>query len=240
MRLNRYALVVASLCAFVVPKAAQADVLVGWETWASGGEAPSVVLGDITGSSQEFGDWRENNAAASTDGTFGTLAGASSTTGPASSGTYLGQTPVNGQSIGSYNFTITAGAEGLILESFHFDARRKRSNSATTWTVSSVAGDIELTTIQSGSLGSALGGVGPTDHLDFDIDLTGLTDNVLAAGQTATFKINFTGGGSANNNDQHTYLDNVAIAGTVVPIPEPTSLALLGLGSLLIARRRQA
>lgn len=216
-----------------IPLTSHAALIVGWETWASGNEVASVVNGDATGLGQEVvGDWRESSASSSNDGTFGTLAGATTSTGAASSGTYIG----NSQTAGSYDFTVTAGVNSLILEDFHFDARRKRGNSAPNYTVTVVAGDITLGLVGSGSLGNALNGSGPTNHNDFDIDLTSLADHVLTPGESATFRLAFTGG-TPTNNDQHTYLDNVAISGSIVP--EPGSLALLGFGGLLIARRRK-
>ena len=47
-------------------------------------------------------------------------------------------------------------------------------------------------------------------HDDFDLDLTELANNVLGPGETATFRLSFSGG-MVNNDDQKTYLDNVAI-----------------------------
>ncbi len=221
---------------FAIAPASHAAVLAGWDTWASGGEPATVTSLNATGSSSEEGDWREASAAASNDGTFGTLAGADTSTGAASSGTYIGVSDNGGTPTGAYNFTVSAGITGLIIESFHFDARRKRSNSATTWSLSVTDGSISLGNVLSGSLGGALGGNGPTNHLDFDIDLSGLADNELAPGEFATFRLEFSGG-SYSNADQHTYLDNVAIAGSVVPEP---SAALLGtLGALTLLRRRR-
>ena len=43
----------------------------------------------------------------------------------------------------------------------------------------------------------------------------------------------------ANDQNTGTRLDDITINATVTPIPEPSSLALLGLGGLLIARRRR-
>ncbi|MFN3165793.1 MAG: PEP-CTERM sorting domain-containing protein [Phycisphaeraceae bacterium] len=216
-----------------LPLTADAGLILGWETWASGSEAASTAVGDITGLGVESGDWRESNRAASNDGTFGTAAGASTATGAASTGTYIGQTGGSG----SYAFTITAGVDQVILETFHFDARRKRNNSPENWSVDVVAGDISLVNLGSGSLGNTLGTIGPSDHDDFDLDMTGLADNVLDPGQSATVRISWSGG-NPTNSDQRTYMDNVGFSGQVVP--EPASLALLSLGGLMIARRRRS
>jgi len=215
------------------PLTADAGLILGWETWASGSEAASTAVGDITGLAVESGDWRESNRAASNDGTFGTVAGAALPTGGARSGTYIGQTGGSG----SYAFTITAGADQLILETFHFDARRKRNNSPENWSVDIVAGDISNANLGSGALGNTLGTIGPSDHDDFDLDMTGLADNVLDPGQSATMRISWSGG-NPTNSDQRTYMDNVGFSGQVVP--EPTSLAMLAFAGLALARRRRS
>jgi len=191
-------------------------VLAGWDTWTSGSEAASVTNFGATGSADETGDWRESNRAASNDGTFGEdLDDASTATGAASSGTYVG---ITGD--GAYDFTILAGNDALVLEGFHFDAQRKRSNSPENWAVEVIAGDITLGAIANGTLNDVLGGPGPSDHNDFDLSLAFLSDNVLEAGESATFRISFSGG-NPTNTDQRTYLDNVAISGNLLNPPAP-------------------
>lgn len=222
-----------SIAALVLalPMTADAGLVVGWETWSSGSENATITNGDATGVATETGgDWREQSEAASTDGTFGTLAGAAVNT----SGTHIGVTTGSG----SYDFTVTAGTNGLVLETFHFDAQRKRNGSPENWVVLTQDGAI-TTGIQlgNGTL-STLGTGGPSDHADFDLDLTGLADNTLDPGESATFRISFSGG-NPFNTDQKTFLDNVAISGTSVPVPEPVSMTLLGLGGLLALRRRR-
>ncbi|MFN3165792.1 MAG: PEP-CTERM sorting domain-containing protein [Phycisphaeraceae bacterium] len=293
----------AALAVIGVANHASAVVLTGWDEWFSGDEVANITDLDASGLAVETGDWRESLRAASNDGTFGTVPGASTAVDPNKTGTYIG---ITGD--GSYSFTITAGADALALESFNFDAKRKRTNSPENWSVEVTAGDITLGVVATGTLTDVLGGIGPTDHDDFDLDLTALADNVLDPGQSATFVLAFTGG-NPTNSDQRTYLDNVAITGdlanTVIPgdtdgdgdiddsdlgtafsnytgpldpgtggktaadgdtdgdgdvddsdlgtafsgytgplgpaaVPEPTSLALIGVGGLLIARRRRA
>jgi hypothetical protein len=78
------------------------------------------------------------------------------------------------------------------------------------------------------------------DYADFDWSLAGLADHTLADGESATFKILATFTDTAANNARNfAGVDNVGFIGTV-GIPEPASLALIGLGGLLIARRRRA
>lgn len=66
-----------------------------------------------------------------------------------------------------------------------------------------------------------------------------LVDTLLSEPGTYILRIkggDFAGVGETGN---HTGIDNLSINGTAAPIPEPGSLALLGLGGLLIARRRR-
>ena len=212
----------------------QAAIIAGWDSWTNGSQAATQTSGGATGTfSENSGDWRLANEAASTDGTFGTLAGASNATG-----TSAGIQVFTGS--GALDFTITAGTNDLILESFNFDLGRKRNSSPRNWAAEIVSGPITAGSLGSGGL-STLGGPGPRDLQDFDRDLTGLADNVLEAGQTAVFRIAVSGGNGAN--DQRSYADNVALVGTVVPnavIPEPSGILLsaLGLTSMLLRRKR--
>ena len=221
--------VLGVFAAAICPAFAQADVLVGWHTWASGNEAAGVTSNGASGLATEVsGNWLEGTEAASNDESYGTVAGAPNNT----SGTHIGATTATG----SYDFTITAGANGLTLEGFHLDVRRKRAGSPNALSVTVTSGSITNGLLGSPALGGALGGNGPTDHIDVDFDLTTRADNVLAPGESVTIRLAFSGG-TVSNTDQKTYLDNVAYTGTEVP--EPGSLALLGLGGLLIARRRR-
>ena len=99
----------------------------------------------------------------------------------------------------------------------------------------------ENTTTSSvtGVLGSATGLA--AGNTDVNIDLTG-SGIVLGAGESGRFVFNFSGGGLGSSSSGA--IDNIAITGQFVPptstIPEPSSLALLGLGAIsLITRRRR-
>jgi MYXO-CTERM domain-containing protein len=224
-------MLLAGLGLLALSPSAHAAVLAGWETWTAGGRSATTVATGVTAFSTEgAGDWREASQAASNDGTFGTVSGASTATGAAASGTHIGQTTSSGE----YTFTITAGAVPLTLEGFHFDARRKRAGSPAAWVAAVISGNITIGQLGNGTLGNTLGTVGPSDHDDFNFDLTALADNLLAPGESATFRISFSGG-TVSNTDQITYLDNVAITG----IPEPGAALLGGLGLLALLRRRR-
>lgn len=222
---------ITGLSILTLASSSRAAVLAGWDSWTAGGRTATTITTGITAFSTEgAGDWREAAQAASNDGTFGTVAGASTFTGNNSTGTHIGQTT----SSGNYSFTITAGTVPLTLEGFHFDARRKRAGSPAAWVAEVISGSITHGQLGSGNLGNTLGAAGPSDHDDFDFDLTSLADNILAPGESATFRISFSGG-TISNTDQITFLDNVAITG----IPEPTAALLGAIGMLGLLRRRR-
>ena len=68
--------------------------------------------------------------------------------------------------------------------------------------------------------------------------LTGLTATTVTFTINGQFGVNtdFTSG---NDQTRQAFLDNVTLTGSVGPVPEPGSLALLGLGGLLIGARRR-
>ncbi len=231
----------AAAAMFAIPQAAQADLLVGFESWT--GPNPNTGPGAVNAAtSTEVGfsgdsttvttGWGRGAAGSHDDGTFGTLAGAETAVA-----FNRGLTLNNGAN-GSYDFSITNGsADDYALEFFHFDTGTFRPNAAHEWTVLVQSGDLTAQSIQSGRADNITGGV--TDWYDYDIDLSGLTGgNVLAAGQTVTFRLDLAGGTGASGH--HQYVDNIAISGSIVAVPEPTSLAIFGLAGLgLMVRRRK-
>lgn len=208
---------------------ASAVLIAGWETWSNTGTAAASQVNGATGSATDT-VWSLFQTAASTDGTFGTLVSpaADATTDLVNDGFAL----VNGAD-GYIDFTITAGAAAIELETFHMDMTRFRFGSAENWTLDIVAGDLSNTNVSSGSMGV----YNADQNLpDFDLDLTGLADSQLDALGSVTFRLSLTGGNGALG--QHTYVDNVALSGTVIPEPATMGLIVSFSGGLLFIRRR--
>ncbi|MGE4489013.1 MAG: PEP-CTERM sorting domain-containing protein [Kiritimatiellales bacterium] len=124
----------------------------------------------------------------------------------------------------------------VVLDSLHFDAGRTWAGSPQTLTVTYGYGS--LTGVDSGAeidavtglpqlLGAGNPGAVSSGYQDVDILLTGLAYYTLAPGEEATFQIY----ASNATGTAYTYIDNIAISGTVVP--EPATLGMLGLGGLL-------
>ena len=231
-----------ALSAFMaMPLAVNADILVGFENWIANNpnagagvvNAASTTEVDFSGDSTTVTTgWGRSGSGAHDDGTFGTLAGAETTVA------FNRGLSLNNGVNGAYDFSITnSSADDYQLDFFHFDTGTFRPNAAHEWTVSIVSGDLTAQSILSGSADNIAGGT--VDWYDYDIDLSGLTGgNILAAGQTATFRLDMAGGTGAGGH--HQYVDNIAISGVVAAVPEPTSLAIIGLAGLgLMVRRRK-
>lgn len=242
----------AGMLVAAVPMTADAEVLyAGWDTFNSASTPTATqVAADTTASltsSATGGGWGRWNGGAgsaageSTDGTFGSLSNAIATASTAGlTGTNSGSnlSLSRHRKPGSLTITLTndSGVDRT-LNGFYFDSVGRFAQSAKLWTITyggSISGTGTGGTLTQSDMMAA-----SAAQRDWFVDLSGLTDNNWEAGSSAIFTLNFTGGASptGTGGGHETLVDNIGITATAVP--EPTSLALLGLGSLLIARRRR-
>ena len=130
---------------------------------------------------------------------------------------------------------LDAGTASIALTSFDFNWR-VTGNSGTNNTSSSKQTNfaLNITGSISGDQGTPETGLqGTGSPFQFrSIDLTGITLNPGEV-YTLTFSANGTGFG------HNASILDIALEGEITPVPEPTSLALLTLGGLMIARRRR-
>jgi hypothetical protein len=254
----------AMFAAFAMPQGVEADILIaGIDDWDST-TAPTVgnVATGFTATataSTSSGAWSISDSGgdpgrgSSVDTTWGTFDG----NGTAASAV---------TNVGTSNFTVTngrpsaevtlvinnTGSDDYDLNNFHLDVVGFRPNAPRTYTLEVLSGDITNGVVFASDapqndngtnaithLGGALG-TGHDVHDDLDISLGGLADNTLAAGESATIQIAFSNGTGAGPG-HHLFLDNVGVSGLIVEaIPEPSSLALLGLsGMAMVIRRRK-
>jgi hypothetical protein len=230
-------LVCVALCSHAT---CQAALIAGWETWSevaadtwdatqtSGTTAQGVGTVESGGTWSNFTNGTVANGA-SDDGTYGSLVtGADTAVGASTDGVTL----FNGYD-GYIDFTVTdTTGTARDLAGFHFDSGAFRPKAALNWELSVVAGDLTPGSVAVG--GPVTVAAAPIVD-DYDVDLTVLADSTLDANGSVTFRLSFTGGtdGSAGH---HLFLDNVGVSDTSV-IPEPSSLALLGLLSVAACGR---
>lgn len=170
------------------------EVVVGWEKWSD--PQPSVADG-ASGVYSAPTSWSATSEGASIDGTFGSLA-----TPVANKDQAAGDSLSLVVYTGSALFTITNGETPIDLAGFHFDAAQRRS-AAAQYLLEVVAGSaIDPGPVGEGSIQYQLS----SDLEDFDVDLRGLWDRRLEAGESVTFKLTFSGGIPRID------LDNVAIS----------------------------
>lgn len=227
-----------------------AAVIAGWDSWNSlSTPTASVLTADVTGTAVTSGGWTnvENSNSgrgASSDGTWGSFVGpAAATTAITPNGN---MSLTNGKVSGDFTFTITNnGLADIVLENFHFDAYAFRPNAARTYELSVLAGGAITSGVVFTSATDAItsiGGLTNTNHDEIDLDLSllgGSADLTLEAGGSVQLLLAFSDG-SGSGGGHHLFVDNVALSGTVAPIPEPSALGLAMIGALgfFIRRRR--
>lgn len=231
-------LIAAAVAAIAMPQNAEADLVLGIDSWRSSATQTSAPSGFPAhfenGVSYSFA--RGNigvNVNGSTDGTFGTST--DQTAGTTNAANSDGLRLTNGQD-GFVTLAVTslAGSPDLFLETFHFDAGASRMNAANDYELFLVDGATE-TSLGSGSTVVNPGlGSGVADFGDIDIDLSGEAI-AFNAGDTVNFRLAFTGGTASSGH--HLSLDNIGLS--AVAVPEPSSMVVLGLAGLAVFTRRR-
>ncbi len=213
---------------------ARAAVIASWDAWAdtSTPYGADSTLSGFTATADSQGINRVLSPYTSNDGTFGTVAGASTTD---TNGVLL---RFNGPNVVTLTLTNNTGFT-YSIDSLHFDYKMRQS-----------APDGIVIDYVSGGLGPASTMIatvsgqtwdgsyvsGAVDYPDFDFTLgSALSDTELADGESAVFTLTFTGG-SGNSSG---VLDNLAFQGAVV-VPEPSAALVGGLGALMLLRRRRS
>jgi hypothetical protein len=139
------------------------------------------------------------------------------------------------------SLSLDAGTQSISLTSLNLFAlavnssgndRHVDSNTPTTWTLS-ITGDGSYGT-QSASVVDIFAQQPAQGTADPVIDLSSLDD--LVAGENYTYRISM-----MRNSGTYMFvtLDSFSLEGDITPVPEPASLALVGLGGLMMLRRRK-
>lgn len=145
------------------------------------------------------------------------------------------------QGTGVFSFTLTvndstAEIDTLQIDSFQFSVSQINFSPSPTFNVtSSLTGG---TSLASGTFGSSV--VGDNPFTTITVDVTDPAFDSITEGESVTFNITATAGSDTTGTIR---VDKIDVQGTVSSgaIPEPASLALLGLGGLLlIGRGRRA
>lgn len=201
------------------PEEPQEQLLAGFENWGSDKtrlvqeqpvSASSVYAGLIATVSNTVHFYPTPADRGCSDGDYGTRGGASTAFSDVGSAAQAGI--ANKEA--SMDFVVQNNTGSSVdLAGFNFDVYRSWSATVgADWTLAVVSGGITAGTVQSGTL-DPVGAVNASgvDFPDVNVRLTGLSDHVLDAGETVSFRLTFSAGTSASN----LYVDNVGVTGSI-------------------------
>lgn len=234
------ALLVLSLALCLHSSASAATLIAGWDNFSSGltPTTPHEAAGvTATMVNTEFSNGGSEDRGSSSDTTWGSFDGNGTPADSTIVGTGMNLTAHNGETGDTIAITITNNsATDLDLAAFHMDALAFRPNASRTWTLDVggvnvyTSADQEIT-----SLGEAPNAV-QDQHDEYDISLAGTT--VPAGGGSVVLDLVFFGG-TPGSSGHHLWLDNIGVSGDFSVIPEPSSLVLLGMMSLVAVGRKR-
>lgn len=239
MKKQFLAVTLSSLALSTVSQAS--TILAYWNDWADNSgtvlDADSVTPGFAA--SIGYDGSRVNAGFSSTDGTFGTLAGGSTT---ADGGLLVRN--VDGSTLTMTITNTSSSAYSIDSLNFDFSVRLDAASPSNSYN----AFDIQYTSGGLGVAGTSVGSASGiaintngnnSNYTDFDFTLSdNLTDTTLAVGESALFTFTFSGQAGTNGNNVSSVFDNVAITGTAIPEPSAALLSLGGLACASLRRRR--
>ena len=262
MKTSRLCFAGLAACCLLFASQASADVVIASYDFGSvtaTNNSPSGIAADFvtSGATSNITDdpsdpllRRAQTNAGSSDGTFGDGVTSNTTLGTPAGGGRLqffngnpnASTGVPGAEDANLFLNVINDdpSQSLTFDELLFDVVVQNSGAPDgTHNAYSVIFENTTTSSVTGVLGSATDLATGTN--DANVDLTG-SGISLAAGESGRFVVNFFGASTGSNSSGS--IDNIAITGQFVPptstIPEPSSLALLGLGAIsLITRRRR-